>query len=542
MKLKIQFVTVVTAILFLASCQDNLQTEELVQKHSSVVTRAVIPAILDWENLDWMPVPPGQSAIPSPWVGQGSIASTYGIDVVNDRRSADGWVLVYNTFSSTASGLLVNPYFVLYNKFTGIMRIFLYTTTEFVRPSTYIQDALFLVSNQKSTILNFTGEEWIDLDKNKEIYAQVQPAPLDGSSPLATNKWYMLQYELAYDSNLSNIPYQNIQLSWSLNFYNISQISLGGEMTGTIKSSVGSSSNIFKNIGSFGETIGTGILAGVGNNVLKGAGGQDGKNSLGLPSGLFKALTNGLEKAFTSSAQSLPGKIVGIFSSIFSGSSSKNNLINLNVDINLNLKGTINEGGSFPSSPTTFWVPGTNIASTATGYLPLYNQPLGVFYFNLNDLKVPLSGVWEPDDGTVYIDLTVPHKDYSKYVVINPAITSEAIVTIKKTDLVIWPFRIDGFDYLYNEWNVTCEKEENIGERIMRFEDKNVPPNKNQILYVNPTRMILKSRGSLLRAKKDFKVGVRVIVEVKPKNGGEIKTIIKTFKLALDFSNVKFGD
>lgn len=542
MELKIQLVTVVTAILVFCSCQDNLQVEEMVQKHSPVGTRAVIPSILDWENLDWMPVPPGQSAIPSPWVGQGAIASTYGMDVVNDRKSVDGWVLVYNTFSSTASGLLVNPYFVLYNKFTGIMRIFLYTTTEFVRPSTYIQDALFLVSNSKSTVLNFMGEEWIDLSENKEIYAQMQPAPLDGSSPLATNKWYMLQYELAYDSDLPNIPYQNIQLSWSLNFYNINQISLGGEMTGTIKSAIGASSNIFKNIGSLGETIGTGILAGVGNNVLKGAVGQDGKNSLGLPSGLFESLKNGLEKAFTSSAQSLPGKIVGIFSSIFSGSNSKNNLINLNVDINLNLKGVINEGGSFPSSPTTFWVPGTNISSSAIGYLPLYNQPLGVFYFKSDDLKVPLSGVWEPDGGTVFIDLTVPHKDYSKCVVINPAITSEAIVTVKKIDLVIWPLRLDGFDYLYKEWNVTCEKEENIGERTMHFDEKKDTPDKNQIMYVNPTRMILKSRGSLLRYKKDFKAGVRVFVEVKPKNGGEIKTIIKTFKLTLDFSNVKFGD
>lgn len=49
----------------------------------------------------------------------------------------------------------------------------------------------------------------------------MQSAPHDGSLPLASNSWYMMQYEMAYDPSLTQIPYDQIQLSCSLNYYNI---------------------------------------------------------------------------------------------------------------------------------------------------------------------------------------------------------------------------------------------------------------------------------------------------------------------------------
>ena len=87
------------------SCQD----EQLILE-SPVSTRSIPTPTFDWENADWMPTPSGQSRIPSPWVGQGSIASIYGMDVINDRKSSDGWVLLYNTFETKAPGPLVNLY------------------------------------------------------------------------------------------------------------------------------------------------------------------------------------------------------------------------------------------------------------------------------------------------------------------------------------------------------------------------------------------------------------------------------------------------
>lgn len=234
----------------IGSCSDN-EFEELSDNSNAtkVQTRAVPTPVFDWENADWMPTPSMQSRIPSPWSGQGSLVGTYGIDIVNDRKAFDGWELLYNTFDSNVTAPLVNPYFVLYNKYRGIMRIYLYLTTSFVTTSSYIQDGITVVSNRKTSILNYLGQDIIDLDKepNKQ-YMQMQPAPMDGSLPLAANRWYMMQYELAYDPNLADIPYKDIQFSWTLNYYNVQQISLGGNITGSLNGTIGSASgsNLFK--------------------------------------------------------------------------------------------------------------------------------------------------------------------------------------------------------------------------------------------------------------------------------------------------------
>ena len=121
-----------------------------IEKHSTaaITTRSVPTVWFDWENADWMPTPTGQSPIPSPWVGQGSIASTYGLDIVEDRKAIDGWELLYSTFDPNGVGQLINPYFILYNKYRGIMRIFIYITTQFVAQSSNIQDAISIISNQ----------------------------------------------------------------------------------------------------------------------------------------------------------------------------------------------------------------------------------------------------------------------------------------------------------------------------------------------------------------------------------------------------------
>lgn len=256
-------------------------------------TRAVPTPLFDWENLDWMPTPSMQSQIPSPWSGQGSLVGTYGIDIINDRKACDGWELLYNTFDSNVTAPLVNPYFVLYNKYRGIMRIYLYLTTSFVTTSSYIQDGITIVSNYKTSILNYLGHDIVDLDKEPhKQYMQMQPAPIDGSLPLAANRWYMMQYELAYDPNLANIPYNDIQFSWTLNYYNVQQISLGGKITGNLNGTIGSASesNFFKPLLGVGKIVGTGVLAGVGQNLITNntINADTGENKLGLPNKVFK--------------------------------------------------------------------------------------------------------------------------------------------------------------------------------------------------------------------------------------------------------------
>jgi hypothetical protein len=92
--------------ILLSGCKKDLNSTIPIKGSSD----GIQPYNFNWETVNWMPTPIGQSQIPPPWIGQGSITSVYGIDVANDIKNADGWQLVYNTFDPNSSGALQNPY------------------------------------------------------------------------------------------------------------------------------------------------------------------------------------------------------------------------------------------------------------------------------------------------------------------------------------------------------------------------------------------------------------------------------------------------
>lgn len=105
--------------------------------------------------------------------------------------------------------------------------------------------------------------------------------------------------------------------------------------------------------------------------------------------------------------------------------------------------------GSFPSMPITWWVPGTDMSGGISGYIPLYNEPMGVFYWNgsMVTLKETKVVSYLEDDimftGTYYVhnitvDLSQADKNMSKYtsgVVINPYLKTIADVTVEACEL-----------------------------------------------------------------------------------------------------------
>lgn len=423
--------------------------EDFVETESPTVTlmtKSIPTPSLDWENLDWMPTPSGQQ-IPSPWIGQGSIASLYGIDVLNDRKASDGWVLVYNTFTSNTSSQLVNPYFVLYNKYRGILRFYLYITTQFVSPSSYVQDAISVVTNGTTTMLNLTGNSINDASLNRKTYSQIQPAPMDGSLPLASNKWYMMQYEIGYDPSTAKMPYNQIQLSWAVNYFNIQTINLGGEAVGSVKGTVGGSDDnkMFSSLGNLGKVVGKGVVAGIGNEFLENNKiDSTGANKLGLPKTIFKAALTGVNAALKGTTGNIPGAVVDIFSSILGGASSSAMMVNLNIQTDITLNGTGTNSGSFPSSPTSFWVPGTTIPITAIGYIPLFQQTMGVLNFkgkpNITiDVKKHVEMIMGEGDvyAAIIFDKFPSSIDYSSYLIFNPEVQKIANITVRKQDLVV---------------------------------------------------------------------------------------------------------
>ena len=172
--IRLHLLAILAAITIVSCTSDTVDTEPVIPVTPQ--TRAIPTPTFDWANAEWMPVPAGQSAIPSPWNGAGSISYTYGMDITNDRYPNAGWELLYNTFDANASGPLVNPYFVLYNKYRGILRIYLYLTTEFVATSSYLQDGISVVSDHQTSLLSFLGKEIIDPEEpNPRLSRQHQP-------------------------------------------------------------------------------------------------------------------------------------------------------------------------------------------------------------------------------------------------------------------------------------------------------------------------------------------------------------------------------
>ncbi|WP_321332120.1 hypothetical protein [uncultured Bacteroides sp.] len=436
----------------LAYCQDEQITES--PKNVSVTTRAIPTLSFDWENAEWLPTPPSQSPIPSPWVGKESIASVYGNDIISDRKASDGWELMYSLFDSTAPGQLIDPYFILYNKYRGIMRIFFYITTELVIPSSYLQDGISIVSDQQTSMFNFLGQDIIDATANKSQYYQMQPAPIDGSLPLEINRWHMMQYEIAYDPNISKIPYQNIQLCWGMNYFSVDSLNLGGKYIEKINGVVGSSSekNIFSSLTRMGKVLGSGVFAGIGKDFITRnmINEKTGENNIGLPKNTFKSIYSGVNSAISTALGHLPDTDIKLLSTSIGGSSVTTTM-SYTINSEINLVGSGKDAGTFPANPVTFWVPGTNIASNAVGYIPLYNEKLGVFNFSADtqrpiiDFKVTKETSeqrpeWDEHTGVKNINkysLKYPSRiDYSKFLIINPEVLKIAKVKIERQDLI----------------------------------------------------------------------------------------------------------
>jgi|GEM_PF-439854 len=533
-----------------SSCEKNFELLHDMEL-TSILPKDPKPPILyavpvynfDWETVDWMPTPPGQSQIPPPWIGQGSLASTFGVDVINDRKASDGWTLLYSTFDPAAPGPLVNPYFILYNKYRGLMRIYFYLTTSFVATSTYLQDGISVVSNSSTSMLNFLGKDIIDATApNTKMYSQMQAAPPDGSLPLAANKWYMLQYEMAYDPNIIQIPYANIYLSWYLNYYNVTQVNLGGIVQGTLNGIIGSSSssssNFFSALTSAGKAVGTGALAIIGQDFLANntINGTTGENKLGLSNNVFKSLVSGVNSAISSTAGGLPGAVTNILSAIIGGSSGGPTPISLNLNANITIQGTQTNAGSFPSMSTSFYVPGTDISPNAVGYIPAYNETLGVINF-VGKPTIMIDVYWtkrlcqDPIDTWVYylwneyITDFPSQIDYSNYLLTNPKVLNIADVIIEKQELALIT------DYHYHDI-YTSDTAHGVGGGyyFSEINPDNICWPESVVETGYPTS------GSLpwwihARCPGFLKLGVRFTIKVAPKDGSPISIIIKTFEL-----------
>lgn len=502
--------------MIICSCQKQAipQSSESIEQDESMelVTKSITPEVFDWETADYMPTPPGQAQISVPWIGAGSLAGSHTLDVINDYKKIDGWKLLYSTFSENASGPLIDPYFILYNVYRGTMRIYLYVTTQFSEPSVYLRDMLSINagSGVSTNMLSFLQSGIIDPDTNVTCISQIQPKPINGGAPFASNKWYMIEYEFAYDSNIGNLNYQNINLVWQLDFCNVSEIKLDGNANSSINSVVSSTSsnNPFDSLSGTATDI---VKGGVAIGSLQFLENQktSGKK-LGLKDSAFNAIYDGVSAIVNSITGGAPSFVSYVFSSILGGkTSSSSPAVSLKAETQISISGSNTVSGSFPSMPISWYVPGSYISSSAQNYIPLENEPLGVVGWNGSNsvtVNIRTDREYLPDDimdtGYIYEHresiASLSRTNFSSCIQFNPYVQDYANIQIVAHDVVAYDgnntFKFPMYQDIYDS-----------------------PWEAPDILFPHYSQLL-----------------ARFIIKVEPKNGAPTTYLYKTF--ALDYS------
>lgn len=518
----------ILVFLLVESCQKELlnidESSNSNNSGKSLKVAAVPPFYFPWDSpsTNFMPTVAGQQIL-LPWANGASRG--FSDDILYDVQQTEGWTLLYNQFDPRQSSLPSNPFFVLYNKYRGLMRVYTYITTNGFASSTSMIDALFLSGSGSSNtpLLNYLGNDIVVVGNNNTGISQKE------SSLLATGTWYASQYEMAYDPNTSNLTYQNLGLNFSLGYQNITSQTLGGSLTGTIDGTVttlapGGLDYLFGQAGKATiQVLGTFSLA----KAVAAAG-----TSTNFATVAKKALTTGAE-----------GSAKNVLSAIFGGGNTTSK-VNLTINANLQLNGVQTSKGSV-ISPILFGIPGTSNSQSAQGFVPGYNSPMGVFYLSakpkvkVTDLVLSTGITYVPGGfgSSVRKDKHTYSMDNASYnILFNPAVTSNAQIQNIQRELVMLPGGNSWYEQSPGDNRYTLNLN-NPGGIAYYYESadgsiENIGSIGNVITgLTNSIKDVTFSPAPPYSYKfPHHKLGIRISFDVVPNNGTPKSKIIKTFE------------
>ncbi|NSL87001.1 hypothetical protein ECE50_009180 [Chitinophaga sp. Mgbs1] len=500
-------VLLVFLILLWTSCKKELQPMDTAGmnndlKRSVVLSGVPIPP-LDWEHIDYMPTPPGTPQVFVPWASGAS--RQFAPELADDYKTADGWVLVYNTFNTTYTP--DRWYFMLYNKFRGLLRMYYYipATAGFI-PSRNIIHALAVEKGYaaSSPMMNFADQEVIDMTYNSRSASTVE------QWQVAPGTWYALQFELAYDPQMSAQNFTNFSFNWTMRSANVTDIVLEGTSSGTLTGSISIPGTNFTVSPSFNITGGSSTSVKNGFIVMNGSSDTEkAKPTLGTQ------IINNIKTALTSGLQGIAKNILsGLFKKKTSTAPEEN--VSLKINTNISLKGTLTD--NFLITSPVFAIPGYDQTAT-TGVVPAYNQPLGVFYLSAKPITYyRYSSIADnPGIGSTYFNTQGYGVDTNSYrIIFNPAVTSIADIRNIRTEAVA----LDPLAQYLRDPNFSISgANETIGDRVVRV-------NGNGIGFV----IIYKKQYAPIDYPLLYDIGVRITFDVVPKNGAAPVTVSKTFR------------
>ena len=312
-----------------------------------------------------------------PW---GSGARTDASDDVRfDRLKKDGWRVVYNTF--VTSQTQEQPVLVIYNVYRGILRWWWFNDTE-TNAGNFMTFA-FQMDGMQTSMLNFAGGRAAGTLREYKNHPYILETNAgEFNTGLANNRWYHFDVETSYDPRISGQAQSSYSLAVNSWATSVSTMTLKGSLTGTANGTITRSGSGVSLFAGLANAINVSKTNTVSTNSVTYKTGEEVKQTLGnkidsqVSSGLAKALGSAMNKLAGEGLKVIQSPLSNVFASLVSSDKLDKQKVSLSLAAKLDLKGDI-------TTPTPGFVfkgavPGTR-RGNETGFLPLYNHPLGVF-------------------------------------------------------------------------------------------------------------------------------------------------------------------
>lgn len=441
---------------------------------------------------------------------------SFPLSYATDIKKSDGWELVYNTFSPTE---IVNPpFFVLYNRYRGVLRGYFYLAPTTPIPSSNVSHSLIqTTAGSDAPILSYSGSEFADLSVSNNTSTLVQPY-----KTTATGTWYAAEFEMAYDPNVGSKPAETNRMSWEINSINVSEIKINGVSQGSIKGTIAQPVSA---PGLFDAVLSGGLQVYSLTNLSKESPSND----------VATAIKNAIQSGFK-------GDIRNVANAIFGGrstSDSSKQYVNLTTNTKYTLSGSAKDVYLLGSPKMV--IPGSKGQESSSGFAPLFTKPLGVMSLSAAPIA---SAVYEPTTGgyVLKLDPTSYQINWNPNV-INSSANGATIKNIKQ--------QILSYENYYDEGGSPYMKAP-FPVALTEY-DGDKPYLKNDILkdgtpwYRRDYQIMLEEFDScygcdisntitmskLEDGKKLPKQVLRISFDVVPNNGTPKSTIVKSFNIIL---------
>ncbi|MDQ1086339.1 hypothetical protein [Siphonobacter sp. SORGH_AS_1065] len=474
-----------------------------------------------WENADFFYYKDDigtTRAVRTPWSSGGS--SVFSFYEATDRLQQDGWVLLYSTLDPNQ--FIDNKlFFILYNKWRGIVRVFFYNKDNPPSYSNYVLGKLRFGSDGvlNSGLLNFSEQfasaKDIKSDRPFTIISNINPSSINTGA--LNNSWYSFDYEIAYDPTITSVNEMSVGMDLEARAIGQQKISLTGSLDGSIDGTIEISGKEGSSLINTLFTSNDNSISNVIGNVRTGSRKSSAKD--GILKILGSAITDGFKSSVENAANTLAtgglniitSPISKFFNSLIASPAENTENVHLKMNAKLKVQGTAES--EFLLYNQHFFVPGTIRNSNNPGLVPYYDKPLGVF--NISTTPVINVSAYGSDGITYSFNPSTFNVD------INPEVANDITISeIQKS--IVWLKTFNGISVSPTSTSPvtlitrTEGKQENTNTPFVQDEWYDSGSNTFRIIGRNGRRMAAN-------------VKVRVSFKIQPNNGGKSVYISKIF-------------